>query len=149
MFKARKLQSLFPDKISRVAHHNLMTSLPPEDVIRIHSASDKGAVLFQVQPTSSNLAFCLLSSRSVCSLGWVYSLEVNRALCTQTHLSNRHLVNGQVFINNVETDWNEYYLLELLHQMSTVFDIFSLRKFGVVVVSYRSLLFASFRFPLW
>ena len=57
MSKDRKLQSLFSDKPTRVSRHNLMTSLPPEDVIRTYSASDKGAAPFQVQPTSPNLCF--------------------------------------------------------------------------------------------
>ena len=43
MNKAKKLQSLFSDKASRVNHHRLMKRIEPEDVIRIHSASDEGA----------------------------------------------------------------------------------------------------------
>ena len=34
-----------------------MQSLLPEDVIRIHSASDEGAAAFNVQPTSPNCCF--------------------------------------------------------------------------------------------
>lgn len=42
MYKARKRQSLFKDKTSRVVRHKLMASLPSEDVIRINSALDEG-----------------------------------------------------------------------------------------------------------
>lgn len=63
MFNARKLQSLFADKISRIARHKLMASLPPEDVIHTHSAYDEGPAPLQVQPTSLNL--CL----------YIYTLE--------------------------------------------------------------------------
>ena len=55
--RAKKLQSFFSDKTSRVARHRLMQSLPPEDVIRIHSASDEGAAFIQARPTSPNNCF--------------------------------------------------------------------------------------------
>ena len=57
MLKARKLQSFFSDKTSRVARHNLLKTLPPDDVIRIHSASDEGAAIIQARPTSPNTCF--------------------------------------------------------------------------------------------
>jgi len=55
--KPKKLQSLFSDKVSRVNRHNLMERLQPDDIIRIHSASDEGAAIIQARPTSPNTCF--------------------------------------------------------------------------------------------
>ena len=57
MHKAKKLQSFFSDKTSRIARHRLIPSLASENVIRIYSASDEGAAIIQARPTSPNSCF--------------------------------------------------------------------------------------------
>ena len=57
MNKSKKLQSLFSDKVSRVNRHRLLQQMDPEDVIRIHSASDEGVAIIQARPTSPNTCF--------------------------------------------------------------------------------------------
>ena len=97
MAKAKKLQSLFSDKTSRVARHRLMQSLAPEDVIRIHSASDEGAAIIQACPTSPNTCFQSLEFKVLLYLRLgipIAARDVNCTYCTATQLSNRHLVNG-------------------------------------------------------
>ena len=49
-----KLQALFSDSASKVAKSELLDSLDPESVIRIHSASDEGAACIQTQPMAPN-----------------------------------------------------------------------------------------------
>ena len=44
--KAKKLQSFFSDKMSRVARHNLIKSLPLEDVIRIQRCKNQDPSFF-------------------------------------------------------------------------------------------------------
>ena len=97
MHRAKKLQSFFSDKTSRVARHNLIKSLPPDDVIRIHSASDEGAAIIQARPTSPNSCFQSLDFKILLCLRLgilIAATDVNCSFCASTHLSNRHLVNG-------------------------------------------------------
>jgi hypothetical protein len=91
MLKAKKLQSFFSDKTSRVARHNLLKILPPEDVIRIQSASDEGAAIIQARPTSPNTCFSSLDFKVLLylRLGIPIAMEdVNCSYCTSAHLSN-------------------------------------------------------------
>ena len=97
MHRAKKLQSFFSDKTSRVARHNLTKSLPPEDVIEIRSASDEGAAIIQARPTSPNSCFQPLDFKVLLYLRLgipIAAADVNCSFFASTHLSNRHLVNG-------------------------------------------------------
>ena len=97
MNKAKKLQSLFSDKASRVARNRLMESLPPEDVIRIHSASDEGAAFIQARPTSPNNCFQSIEFKVLLYLRLGIPIapeDINCSLCVSARLTNRHLVNG-------------------------------------------------------
>ena len=96
MYKAKKLQS-FSDKSSRVARHRLMQSLPPEDVIRIHSASDEGAAFIQARPTSPNNCFQSIEFKVLLYLRLGIPIapeDINCSPCASARLTNRHLVNG-------------------------------------------------------
>jgi hypothetical protein len=95
--KSKKLQSLFSDKISRVNRHHLMTRLQPDDVIRIHSASDEGAAIIQARPTSPNTCFQTLEFKVLLFLRLgipIANTDVKCSHCANAQLSNRHLVNG-------------------------------------------------------
>ena len=97
MLRVKKLQSFFSDKTSRVARHNLIKTLPPDDVIRIHSASDEGAAIIQARPTSPNTCFRSLDFKVLLYLRLgipIATADVNCSFCTSAQLSNRHLVNG-------------------------------------------------------
>ena len=97
MYKAKKLQSFFSDKSSRVARHRLMQSLPPEDVIRIHSASDEGATFIQARPTSPNNCFQSIEFKVLLYLRLgtpIATGDINCSLCASARLTNRYLVNG-------------------------------------------------------
>ena len=96
MSKAKKLQSLFSDEVSRAHRHKLMQGIEPEDVIRIHSVSDEGAAIIQARPTSPNSCFRSLDFKVLLYLRLgipIAAADVNYSYCAATHLSNRHLVN--------------------------------------------------------
>ena len=97
MNKSKKLQSLFSDKVSRVNRHRLMQHMDPEDIIRIHSASDEGAAIIQARPTSPNTSFQTLEFKVLLFLRLgipIAAADVNCSHCAAAQLSNRHLVNG-------------------------------------------------------
>ena len=97
MLRAKKLQLFFSDKTSRIARHNLLKTLPPDDVIRIHSASDEGAAIIQARPTSPNTCFRSLDFKVLLYLRLgipIATADVNCSFCASAQLSNRHLVNG-------------------------------------------------------
>ena len=78
MHKAKKLQT------SRVARHRLIQSLVPEDVIRIYSASDEGAAIIQVRPTSPNSCFQSLDFKVLlylCLVIRIAAADVNCSVC--------------------------------------------------------------------
>ena len=90
MRKAKKLQSFFSDKSSRVARHKLMQSLPPEEVIRIHSESVEGATIIQAINQSLDFKVLLYLRLGIP----IASADANCSLCASVQLTNRHLVNG-------------------------------------------------------
>jgi hypothetical protein len=95
--KSKKLQSLFSDKVSRVNRHRLLQQMDPEDVIRIHSASDEGAAIIQARPTSPNTCFQTLEFKVLLFLRLgipIAAADVKCSHCANAQLSNRHLVNG-------------------------------------------------------
>ena len=97
MNKSKKLQSLFSDKVSRVNRHRLLQRMDPEDIIRIHSASDEGAAIIQARPTSPNTCFQTLEFKVLLFLRLgipIAAADVNCSHCAAAQLSNRHLVNG-------------------------------------------------------
>ena len=74
-----------------------MQRIEPEDVIRIHSASDEGAAIIQARPTSPNTCFQSLDYKVLLYLRLsipIAAAEVNCSHCMATQLSSRHLVNG-------------------------------------------------------
>jgi len=96
--RPRKLQAMLSDFASKVVKKQLMQTLPREDVIRIHSASDEGAACIQAQPIapdkcSSSLEFKI---HLYLRLGIPIAREdINCTLCANdSGLSNLHLING-------------------------------------------------------
>ena len=75
-----------------------MRTLPPEDVIRIHSASDEGAPCIQAQPTAPDRCFSTLEFKIYLYLRLGIQIareDVNCSLCANdSGLSNIDLVNG-------------------------------------------------------
>ena len=96
--KPKKLQALFSDFASKDRKKVLLAGLPPDDVIRIHSASDEGAACIQAQPTAPDRCFSSLEFKIhlYLRLGIQIAREdINCALCSNdSNLSNLHLVNG-------------------------------------------------------
>ena len=96
--RPRKLQAMFSDFASKVTKKQLMKSLPPEDIIRIHSASDEGAACIQAQPTAPDKCFSSLEFKihQYLRLGIQIAREdINCTLCANdSGLSNLHLING-------------------------------------------------------
>ena len=103
MNKSKKLQSLFSDKVSRVNRHKQIQRMEPEDIIRIHSASDEGAAIIQARPTSPDTCFQSLDFKVLLFLRLgipIAASNVNCSFCASTQLFNRHLVNGCPHKNN-------------------------------------------------
>ena len=96
--RPRKLQALFSDLASKVTKKQLMKSLPPEDIIRIHSASDEGAACIQAQPTAPDKCFSSLEFKIYLYLRLGIPIareDINCTLCANdSGLSNLHLING-------------------------------------------------------
>ena len=96
--RPRKLQAIFSDLTSKVHKKQLMQTLPPDDVIRIHSASDEGAACFQAQPTAPDRCFSSLEFKIYLYLRLGIQIareDINCSLCANdSGLSNLHLVNG-------------------------------------------------------
>ena len=90
-----KLQA-FSDSTPTIAIAALLDSLDPNSVIRIHSASGKGAAWFQTQPTASDSCFPSLELNVyLCLRLGIAPEDVNCPLCKQkADLSNLNLVNG-------------------------------------------------------
>ena len=96
--KPRKLQAMFSDFSSKVCKKVLLKDLPPDDTIRIHSASDEGAACIQAQPTAPDRCFSSLEFKIhlYLRLGIQIAREdINCSLCSSgPNLSNLHLVKG-------------------------------------------------------
>ena len=96
--RPRKLQAMFSDFASKVIKKQLMQTLPPEDVIRIHLASDEGAACIQAQLTAPDKCFSSLEFKIhlYLRLGIQIAREdINCSLCANVSgLSNLHLING-------------------------------------------------------
>jgi hypothetical protein len=96
--RPRKLQAMFSDFASKVTKKQLMKSLPPEDIIRIHSASDEGAACIQAQPTAPDKCFSSLEFKIYLYLRLGIPIareDINCTLCANdSGLSNLHLING-------------------------------------------------------
>ena len=96
--RPRKLQAIFSDFSSKVRKRDLMTTLPPDDVIRIHSASDEGAACIQAQPTAPDRCFSSLEFKIYLNLRLGIQIDredINCPLCANdSGLSNLHLVIG-------------------------------------------------------
>ena len=75
-----------------------MHILPPEDVIRMYSASDEGAACIQAQPTAPDRCFTSLEFKIYLYLRLGIQIarqDINCTLCANyAGLSNLHLVNG-------------------------------------------------------
>ena len=74
-----------------------MQAIEPEDVIKIHSASDEGAAIIQARPTSPNSCFQSLDFKVLLNLRLGIQIaagDIHCSYCASTQLSNRHLVNG-------------------------------------------------------
>ena len=96
--KPRKLQAMFSDFASKAYKKLLLKDLPPDDTIRIHSASDEGAACIQAQPTAPDRCFSSLEFKIhlYLRLGIQIAREdIDCPLCSSdSNLSNLHLVNG-------------------------------------------------------
>ena len=96
--KPKKLQAMFSDFSSKACKKELLNKLPPDDIIRIHSASDEGAACVQAQPTAPDRCFSSLEFKIhlYLRLGIQIAREdINCSLCSSgPNLSNLHLVNG-------------------------------------------------------
>ena len=75
-----------------------MQTLPPDDVIRIYSASDEGAAYIQAQPTAPDRCFSSLEFKIYLYLRLGIQIareDISCSLCANdSGLSNLHLVNG-------------------------------------------------------
>ena len=72
--RPRKLQAMFSDFSSKVCKRDLMTALPPDDVIRIHSRHqmrERHASKFSPLPRIG--VSLRSSSKSICTYDWVYN----------------------------------------------------------------------------
>ena len=89
---------MFSDFASKACKQELLKELPPDDIIRIHSASDEGAACIQAQPTAPDRCFSSLEFKIhlYLRLGIQITREdINCSLCSNdSNLSNLHLVNG-------------------------------------------------------
>ena len=97
MSKAKKLQSMFSDKTSRVSRNRLMQPLAPKNVIRIHSVSDKGAAIIQACLTFPSCCFQSLDFNVLLYLRLgipIAAVDVKCSQCASTQISNRLLVKG-------------------------------------------------------
>ena len=96
--KNSKLQAMFSDAASKVAKSELLDDLDPESIIRIHSASDEGAVCIQTQPTAPNRCFTSLDFKIFIYLRLGIQISKEDVKCPSCSnnkgLSNLHLVNG-------------------------------------------------------
>ena len=96
--KPRKLQAMFSDFASKACKQVLLKNLPPDDIIRIHSASDEGAACIQAQPTAPDRCFSSLEFKIYLYLRLGIQIareDINCTLCSNdSNLSNLHLVNG-------------------------------------------------------
>jgi len=96
--KPKKLQALFSDFSSKICKRELLDDLPPDDIIRIQSASDEGAACIQAQPTAPDRCFSSLEFKIFIFLRLGIQIareDINCSLCSSSpNLSNLHLVNG-------------------------------------------------------
>ena len=96
--KPRKLQAMLSDFASKVLKRQLINILPPEDIIRIHLASDEGAACIQAQTTAPDRCFSSLEFKINLYLRLVIQIareDINCSLCVNdSGLSNLRLVNG-------------------------------------------------------
>jgi len=93
--KPRKLQSMFSEFSSKVCKKVLLKELPPDDVIRIHSASDEGGACIQAQPTVPDRCFSSLEFKIYLHLRLGVQIAREDINCaSDSNLINLHLVNG-------------------------------------------------------
>ena len=81
-----------------MSRSELLDTMDPDSIIRIHSASDEGAACIQAQPTAPDKCFTSLEFKVFIFLRLgiqIYKEDINCPLCTHEEgLSNLHLVNG-------------------------------------------------------
>ena len=83
-----------------MARSELLDTMDPDSIIRIHSGSDEGAACIQAQPTAPDKCFSSLEFKVFIydlRLGiQIFKEDVNCPLCTHGEgLSKLHLVNGR------------------------------------------------------